>query len=102
MKAAPVMEAPMSTMKPTSAVPPACRNRGGKREGQHSRKHETEDLLQGRLLPDRLHGCEVGPPWRPERGSARFTWFIVTPLSWTVGPLEVASTHSWSYAGGRS
>ena len=58
-----------TTMEPT-AVSPACGDRGGEREGQHPHERETDDFLHGQLLLDGLHGCEVGPPWRRERGSA--------------------------------
>jgi hypothetical protein len=53
-------------------------DRGGEDEGQHPHEPETDDLLHGRLLPGGLHRCEVSPPWRLERGSARLTYCIVT------------------------
>jgi hypothetical protein len=67
MKATSAMEAAVAAMEPTAVSSPACGGWGGKREGQHRYQRETDHLLQGRLLRDRL-----------ERGSARFTCSIVT------------------------
>jgi hypothetical protein len=89
LEATVVLEATSGTeARAMHATPPAAEaapaspvgvDRGGEDERQQ-RPHEpeTDDLLHVRLLPGGLHGCEVSPPWRLERETARPSYCIVT------------------------
>src|SRR5712692_2884816 len=101
MEAAALEPAAGATLE-AAPVPPACRGRGGEREGQYPHERENDDLLHGQLLLDGLHGYKARPPWWLERGSARLTFSSVTLMSapWILRALSAQGSKAGS-SGGR-